>query len=286
MAERRHQLSIEVPAQGLALDADPVRLAQVISNLLTNAAKYTNEGGRVRVRARADHGEAVLEVEDNGIGISAEMLPRLFEKFTQERQALDRSRGGLGLGLAIVREIVQLHGGTVSARSRGEGHGSTFEVRLPLAPAGAASGAGQARAADLGGGSVCRVLLVDDNPDVLDALSTLLAMKGHEVTALPEPRAALALPDAYAPEVALLDIGLPGMSGYELVAALKQRPGFADTDFVALSGYGQPEDRARSEAAGFSAHLVKPPVAQELVALMAALVQRRRARGALLAPLG
>jgi CheY-like chemotaxis protein len=240
----------------------------------------------VRVRARADHGEAVLEVEDNGIGISAEMLPRLFEKFTQERQALDRSRGGLGLGLAIVREIVQLHGGTVSARSRGEGHGSTFEVRLPLAPAGAASGAGPACAADLGGGSVCRVLLVDDNPDVLDALSTLLAMKGHEVTALPEPRAALALPDAYAPEVALLDIGLPGMSGYELVAALKQRPGFADTDFVALSGYGQPEDRARSEAAGFSAHLVKPPVAQELVALMAALVQRRRARGALLAPLG
>jgi signal transduction histidine kinase/DNA-binding response OmpR family regulator len=278
IAERRHQLLIETPAQGLAVDADPVRLTQVISNLLTNAAKYTNNGGRVRVCARAEDGQAVLEVEDNGIGISPEMLPRLFDRFTQERQALDRSRGGLGLGLAIVREIVQLHGGLAAARSDGEGRGSTFEVRLPLAPAGSTAGAGAVCAADGSGEPCCRVLLVDDNPDVLDALSTLLAVKGHEVTALPDPHAALALPEAYAPEVALLDIGLPGMSGYELVAALKGRPGFAATDFVALSGYGQPEDRARSEAAGFSAHLVKPPVAQELIGLLAALGQRRRAR--------
>jgi CheY-like chemotaxis protein len=127
------------------------------------------------------------------------------------------------------------------------------------------------------GEACCRVLLVDDNPDALNALCTLLAMKGHEVTALPDPRAALALPETYAPDVALLDIGLPGMSGYELVAALKGRPGFAATGFVALSGYGQPEDRARSEAAGFEAHLVKPPVAQDLFTLLAALGPRRRA---------
>ncbi|MGZ4711791.1 MAG: response regulator, partial [Acidimicrobiia bacterium] len=154
----------------------------------------------------------------------------------------------LGLGLAIVREIVHLHGGAVAARSPGEGCGSVFEVRLPLAASEAQAGAGPACAPGGRGAAVCRVLVVDDNPDALNALCTLLAMKGHEVTALPEPRAALALPEAYAPDVALLDIGLPGMSGYELLAELKQRPGFAATDFVALSGYGQPEDRARASS--------------------------------------
>ncbi|HEX8784662.1 MAG TPA: ATP-binding protein, partial [Telluria sp.] len=283
MAERGHQLALEVPVEGLAVDGDPIRLTQVLSNLLTNAAKYTNNGGRVRVCARAEGEEAVLEVEDNGIGISADMLPRLFDKFVQERQALDRSRGGLGLGLAIVREIVALHGGRVAARSQGEGRGSVFEVRLPLAPCEAAAGAGPACAAGGSSASCCSVLLVDDNPDVLDALRILLEMKGHEVTALPDPRAVLALPDDYAPEVALLDIGLPGLSGYELVAALRRRPGFADTDFVALSGYGQPDDRARSEAAGFCAHLVKPPAAQELDGVLASLVQRRRVRSGALA---
>jgi signal transduction histidine kinase len=279
MSERSHQLHIDVPAGGLAVMADPIRLVQVIGNLLTNAAKYTNNGGRVQVRARAEDGHAVLEVEDNGIGISAEMLPRLFDKFVQERQALDRSRGGLGLGLAIVREIVQLHGGAVAVRSRGEGHGSLFEVRLPLAAteamarAGAEPGAG--RGAGRAGPAPCRVLLVDDNLDVLDALRTLLTLGGHAVTALPDPGAALALPEDYAIDVALLDIGLPGMSGYELMAELRRRPGFADTDFVALSGYGQPEDRARSEAAGFAAHLVKPPAAQALAALLGQLAMRR-----------
>jgi len=283
MSERGHALHIDVAAGGMAVMVDPVRLVQVIGNLLTNAAKYTNNGGRVQVRARAEDGHAVLEVEDNGIGISAEMLPRLFDKFVQERQALDRSRGGLGLGLAIVREIVQLHGGAVAVRSRGEGHGSLFEVRLPLAAteaavrAGAEPGAGQGTGAGArrAGPAPCRVLLVDDNPDVLDALRTLLTLGGHEVTALPDPRAALALPEDYAPDVALLDIGLPGMSGYELMAELRRRPGYANADFVALSGYGQPEDRARSEAAGFAAHLVKPPAAQALAALLTQLAARR-----------
>jgi signal transduction histidine kinase len=273
VAERGHLLRTDVAPAGLLLAGDPVRLTQVLSNLLTNAAKYTNPGGRIDVRAWAEDGHAVVQIEDNGIGISADMLPRLFDKFVQERQALDRSRGGLGLGLAIVKEIVGLHGGHVSVRSPGLGHGSVFELRLPLADA--AAGVGSEDVAwPAPRSSGCRVLLVDDNPDVLDAMRALLELGGHAVTALADPHAALALPDGDAPDVALLDIGLPGMNGYELVAALRARPGWAHTAFVALSGYGQPEDRARSLGAGFGAHLVKPPAPQELAALLDALAQR------------
>jgi signal transduction histidine kinase len=275
VAERSHHLVTDVAPGGLLLHGDPIRLTQVLSNLLTNAAKYTNPGGRIHVRARAEAGHAVLQVEDNGIGISPEMLPRLFDKFVQERQALDRSRGGLGLGLAIVKEIVALHGGTVTAYSRGLGHGSVFELRLPLADTGAGTDGGETDAGPARGRTGRRVLLVDDNTDVLDAMRALLELSGHAVTALADPHAALALPDDYAPDVALLDIGLPGMNGYELLAALRARPGCAGTDFIALSGYGQPEDRARSLGAGFCAHLVKPPAPQELAALLDTLARRR-----------
>jgi signal transduction histidine kinase len=275
MAERSHHLTTDVAPDGLPLHGDPIRLTQVLSNLLTNAAKYTNPGGRIQVRAWAEDGQAVVQVEDNGIGISSAMLPRLFDKFVQEHQALDRSRGGLGLGLAIVKEIIALHGGTVAAHSDGLGHGSVFEVRVPLAGSGAGTGAGPADASPARRGNGRRVLLVDDNVDVLDAMRALLELGGHAVTALADPHAALALPDDYAPEVALLDIGLPGMNGYELLAALRARPGCADTDFIALSGYGQPEDRARSLGAGFCAHLVKPPAPPELAALLESLARRR-----------
>ena len=275
VAERSHHLVTDVAPGGLLLHGDPIRLTQVLSNLLTNAAKYTNPGGRIHVRARAEDRHAVVEVEDNGIGISPDMLPRLFDKFVQERQALDRSRGGLGLGLAIVKEIVVLHGGTVTARSRGLGHGSVFELRLPLAESCAAAAGGAADAGPARRRNGRKVLLVDDNADVLDAMRALLELGGHAVTALADPHAALALPDDYAPEVALLDIGLPGMNGYELLAALRARPGCADTDFIALSGYGQPEDRARSLGAGFCAHLVKPPAPPELAALLETSARRR-----------
>ena len=286
VAERTHALHIDVAPGGLPLHGDPIRLTQVLSNLLTNAAKYTNPGGRIRVHARAEDGRAVLAVEDNGIGISAEMLPRLFDKFVQERQALDRSRGGLGLGLAIVQEIVALHGGTVTVRSPGLGHGSVFELRLPLADAGADPEAGTAGAGPARRRHGRRVLLVDDNADVLDAMRGLLELGGHAVTALDGPHAALALPDDYVPDVALLDIGLPDMNGYELLAALRARPGCADTDFIALSGYGQPEDRARSLGAGFCAHLVKPPAPAELAALLDTLAHRRVGAAADLRPSG
>lgn len=284
VAERCHQVEIAVPDQGLAVMGDPIRLTQVIANLLTNAAKYTNNGGRIRLQARADGQEAVLTVEDNGIGIAADMLPRLFDRFVQERQALDRSRGGLGLGLAIVKDIVALHGGSVHAASAGAGQGSVFEVRLPLMKEdGAGDGAGatpQAASNALPGTSV---LLVDDNPDVLESTGALLRLAGHAVTALADPQAALALADRLdaggtrAPQVALLDIGLPGLSGYELAAELRRRDAFRDTDFVAISGYGQPEDRARSQAAGFAAHMVKPPAPGELARVLEMLVQRRLA---------
>jgi len=281
MAERRHRLTLEVPAQGLLLNGDPIRLTQVVGNLLTNAAKYTNNGGAIQVRARADGGDAILQVRDNGIGIAPDMLPRLFDRFVQERQALDRSRGGLGLGLAIVKDIVALHGGSVAVASEGTGRGSVFEVRLPLAPFDAAAAPGPDHRSTACASGACRVLLVDDNPDVLESTRALLEMGGHDVTALSDPQAVLALADALeqgggpAPQVALLDIGLPGLNGYELAAELRRRGAFRDTEFVAISGYGQPEDRARSLAAGFSAHVVKPPAARELAALLETLAQRR-----------
>jgi signal transduction histidine kinase len=282
VSERGHRLEVDVPEHGLAVTGDPIRLTQVLGNLLTNAAKYTNKGGHIKVHARMDGhpgaGQAVLRVEDDGIGIAAEMLPRLFDRFVQERQALDRSRGGLGLGLAIVKDIVALHGGSVSAHSDGPGRGSVFEVRLPLAETGSVTADGAAAPAQ--DGSACSVLLVDDNPDVLALMRTLLELQGHAVTALSDPQAALALPAGFAPQVALLDIGLPGMSGYELAAELRRRPGFRGTDFVAISGYGQPEDRARSEAAGFRAHLVKPPAAHVLAALLDKLGRERQGRAA------
>jgi len=281
VAERSHHLAIAVPERGLAVNGDPIRLTQVIANLLTNAAKYTNNGGRIGVRAFLDAGEVVLQVEDNGIGIAPDMLPRLFDRFVQERQALDRSRGGLGLGLAIVKDILALHGGSVSVHSAGAGQGSLFEVRLPLAVDDGIAAPGPAGAGVLEESAGATVLLVDDNADVLESTRALLTLAGHTVTALADPRAVLLLADRLdrdgepGPQVALLDIGLPGMSGYELAAELRRRAAFRDTDFVAISGYGQPEDQARSQAAGFAAHVVKPPATGELAALLESLMQRR-----------
>jgi CheY-like chemotaxis protein len=268
LEERSHRLHVDVPATGLAIDADAVRFTQVLSNLLTNAAKYTNRAGLITVSACADGHEAVLRVSDNGIGISAEMLPRLFDKFTQEHQALDRSRGGLGLGLAIVRSLVALHHGTVRAISAGQGQGSTFEMRMPLSaiPAADAAPAVAPRAAS--GGK--RIMLVDDNVDVLESLRALLELDGHDVYALPDPASALKLADTIRPDVAILDIGLPGMDGYELAAELRRHSGLAGTRMIALTGYGQPSDRQRTTAAGFSGHLVKPVNAGQLHQLLKA----------------
>ncbi|WP_374584716.1 ATP-binding protein [Pseudoduganella sp.] len=272
LEERQQSLELDVPDHGLALDADPMRFVQVLVNLLTNAAKYSNPGGHISVRARAEQGFAVLAVRDTGIGIGADMLPHLFDKFVQAPQSLDRSRGGLGLGLSIARSLVQLHGGEISATSAGSGAGSEFVVRIPLAdeppqlpavPGQAASAAQQAAATPR------RVLLVDDNQDVLQGLRALLEVRGHEVQAVADPASALRTSASFVPDLAILDIGLPGMDGYELASELRRQPGFGNTRLVALSGYGQQADQARSRAAGFAAHLVKPITPAQLYSLLA-----------------
>jgi signal transduction histidine kinase len=268
LEERQQSLELEVPPEGLPLDADPVRFVQVLVNLLTNAAKYSNPGGHILVRAKLAQGRVVIKVRDSGIGIGADMLPQLFDKFVQAPQSLDRSRGGLGLGLAIARSLVQLHGGEIDAHSAGSGFGSEFTIRVPLAGDQASVPAMDAAAGALAAVSPRRVLLVDDNQDVLQGLRALLEVGGHEVQAVGDPASALRASASFVPDLAILDIGLPGMDGYELATELRRRPGFGNTRLVALSGYGQPADQARSRAAGFSVHLVKPITPAQLYSLL------------------
>jgi PAS domain S-box-containing protein len=257
--QQRHVLDVDVP-RGLIIDGDAGRLAQVVANLLTNAAKYTESGGRVRVRASADGGDVVLTVRDTGVGIDPEMLPRVFDLFVQEGQALARSQGGLGLGLAIVRGLVELHGGRVTAASEGRHRGAEFVVRLPRATAAApeaplASIRTDAPAASRTAG---RVLVVDDNRDAADLLCELLRAIGFETRAAYDGPAALVEAARFEPHVALIDIGLPVMDGYEVAQRLTAGSDRWHPRLVAVTGYGQQRDREASARAGFSAHLVKP----------------------------
>jgi signal transduction histidine kinase len=268
LEEREHDLAVNVP-RGVFVDADPARLAQVIANLLTNAAKYTEKGGHIAVRAVAEDGMAVIAVHDSGIGIAPEMLPRVFDMFTQERQALDRTQGGLGLGLTIVRNLTGLHGGRVDAHSEGRNRGSTFTVRLPLASGAAASAAvadeppAAARAAR--GGPA--ILIVDDNADAAAMLAEWVESLGYRVATAHDGPAALQTMAVSSPSIALLDIGLPVMDGYELASRVRQAHG-KSVKLVAITGYGQAADRERSRAAGFDAHLVKPVDLDALAALL------------------
>jgi signal transduction histidine kinase/DNA-binding response OmpR family regulator len=263
--ERRHTIVVEVP-RGLVVEGDQARLAQVFANLLTNAAKYTDPGGTIRISATREGDRAAVCVADTGTGIAPEILPRIFDLFTQERQDIDRSEGGLGLGLAIVHSLVQAHGGAVAAESQGKGRGATFTVRLPVsvtppaeleaAPAAAAAGAG------------CRILLVDDNRDAADLLADSLRALGHAVHVVHDGPAALEAVRGDVPDVALLDLGLPVMDGIELAERLREDPRLHDVQLVAITGYGQEVDRRRTDAAGFAAHLVKPVDVHALDALL------------------
>ena len=254
--ERRHTLAIAVP-RGLETDGDPGRLAQVFANLLANAAKYTDRAGRIEVSGRKEDSRLVVSVTDNGSGIGPDMMPRLFRLFSQERQALDRSQGGLGLGLAIVRGLVEAHGGTVAAHSAGPGKGATFTVTLPsAAPTPVSVERPQASETAPGGGRA--VLLVDDNHDAAELLADSLRRFGHVVHVATDGPSALELVRQFTPDVALLDLGLPVMDGFELAERLRQEPRLTSTGLVAITGYGQDVDRRRSEGAGFHAHLVKP----------------------------
>ena len=261
--QRRHRLAIDVTTSGLVVDVDAVRLAQVISNLLTNAAKYTEVGGEVSVRAERAGNEVILTVRDNGIGIAPEMLPRIFDLFVQDHQALDRSLGGLGLGLAIVRSLVTAHGGRVTAASEGKGKGSTFSIAIPAAPDMAATDRPAApRARSSGNNKVRpeprRILVVDDNNDAAELLAMALGMLGHSTRVAPDGPTALTMAEEFDPEIALLDIGLPVMDGYELARRLRDDPKREGLRLIAVTGYGQETDRKQSKAAGFDAHMVKP----------------------------
>ena len=268
--QRRHQLQVEVDP-GLEWEGDPVRLAQVVSNLLTNAARYTEPGGRLWLRVRRDGPDAVeISVRDTGIGLAPEVRDQVFELFFQGKRSIDRSEGGLGIGLALVKNIVELHGGSVQARSEGRGLGSEFVVRLPLRSASAMQAPAEQIAVTQPASTPQRVLLVDDNADGADTLGRLLRAHGHAVEVYHDPVSALAAIDRFQPTVALLDIGLPVLDGYQLAARIRALPGGQACRLVALSGYGLAADHARSEVAGFERHLVKPVNPDEAARVVAA----------------
>jgi signal transduction histidine kinase/DNA-binding response OmpR family regulator len=262
---RGHTLTVRVP-DDLRVDADRHRLQQVVDNLLANAVKYTTDRGRIEISAEPEDALVRIVVRDNGRGITEALLPDVFQPFVQGEQALDRSDGGLGIGLTLVETLVDLHGGTIEAHSDGPGTGATFTVRWPGATAGAAAPAPRLIAASA---HRQRILIVDDNADAADMLAALLRMAGHEVSVANHGATALELARDFAPQVALLDLGLPEIDGFELAHRLRGLDICRDTVLIAVTGYGQPGDRRRSKAAGFAHHLVKPVALATLEALLA-----------------
>jgi signal transduction histidine kinase/DNA-binding response OmpR family regulator len=273
LEQQRHDLRVEVPRTGLTVHADAGRLSQVVANLLTNAAKYTEPGGTIAVRGRAEGEEVVLTVRDTGIGIDAEMLPRIFDLFAQERQTLERSQGGLGLGLAIVRSLVAMHGGSVFATSEGKGRGAEFTIRLGRISSGGAAlppeGVDPVRPVQVPSRS--RVLIVDDNHDGAMLLADMLSTFGYITRVVHDGPSALREAEVFAPQIALLDIGLPVMDGYELASRFKEHPRLSQTRLVAVTGYGQEQDQRLSARAGFLAHLVKPVDMDQLRSVLQAI---------------
>ncbi len=269
-----HRLSVRLPPDSLPIDADPVRMAQVVGNLVTNAAKYTEVNGDIWVTAERDCDTAILRIRDNGIGIAPTMLPRIFELFVQVDHASTKAQGGLGIGLTLVKNLVEMHNGTVEARSEGLGKGSEFVVRLPIAKQVIDRGEGgelgsQRQPLPLPSGH--RLLVVDDNQDAANSLAVLLRLQGHEVRVVFSGVAALEIAQGYLPDLVFLDIGMPGMDGYEVARRMRQQPGLEKVVLAALTGWGQPEDRRRTAEAGFEHHLVKPPEPRSLEIALAVL---------------
>ncbi len=267
----KHILMFDLPEEPLWLFADLTRVAQVVSNLLNNAAKYTPDGGRITVSARSDGTHAVLSVSDTGVGIPVEMLPKVFDLFTQVDHNLDRSQGGLGIGLALVKQLLEMHGGKISAKSSGAGRGSTFIVHLPLASV-VEDGVQTNDVPDFVESKTQtgrRVLVVDDNAPSAETIGWMLELSGHQLKLATDAAAALAIVETFQPEVVLLDIGLPGMNGYDLCRKLRKDPRFKDTLMIAQTGWGQDRDRQLAKDAGFNHHLVKPLNLEELSQLLA-----------------
>jgi signal transduction histidine kinase/CheY-like chemotaxis protein len=257
MEDKGHEFTTEVSAEPMPLFADPTRAEQIVANLLTNAAKYTPEGGQVTLRAYPDEDEVVIEVSDSGVGLPVDMLSRVFDLFAQADRTLDRSQGGLGIGLTVARKLAEMHDGTLSASSDGLGHGSTFTVRLPLSEEPASRAATTPQEMRLDRRVRLRILVVDDNRDTAISGAMLLQTLGHEVETAFDGPSALEVARTFKPQALFLDIGLPGMTGYEVARTLREE-GFQEQTIVAVSGYGQAEDRKRSREAGFDHHLVKP----------------------------
>ena len=260
--------ALELPPQALYVDADPVRLTQIISNLLNNAAKYSDRSRRVVLTARGEGGEAVVSIRDFGVGIPADMLERVFDMFAQVQGPGRGGKGGLGIGLTLVRSLVQMHGGSIVATSEGAGKGSTFTFRLPLV--GPPMVDEERHAGNGGNGLSLRILVVDDNQDAADSLALMLALSGHETHAAYDGAAALELAERVVPDVVLLDIGMPELNGYEVAERLRRLPWGHRVVLIALTGWGQDEDRRRALAAGFDHHLTKPVDPQRLATLLEA----------------
>jgi signal transduction histidine kinase len=269
----QHALTVDVPDAALPVDADATRIAQVVANLLNNAAKYTPPGGQIALSARRDGLDAVITVRDSGVGIAADALAGVFEMFSQIGRTVDRSQGGLGIGLSLVRRLVEMHGGSVAASSAGVNAGSVFTVRLPLAAEKVQTGQvpGEPAPAPENPTGGLKVLVVDDNVDAAVTLSMILEISGYTAKVAHDGYEALAVAQAFGPRVAFLDIGMPGMSGYETARAIRATPGLEDIVLVALTGWGAESDRLRSNAAGFDHHLTKPVQLDVVEALLAGL---------------
>jgi PAS domain S-box-containing protein len=265
---KKQQLDVHHDGRPMPILGDPTRLTQIALNLVNNASKYTPHGGHIRVILERLNGSASLRVADDGIGIAPELLPRVFDLFVQGERSIDRSEGGLGLGLTLVRRLVTLHGGTVTASSQGPGHGSEFEVRLPIQKLGPRPAPEPADPAAAGGKR--RVLVVDDNEDSTETMATLIGLWGHEVRTAGDGATALRVAAEFRPHAVLLDIGLPHVSGYDVARQIREIPGLRDVRLIAMTGYGQEEDRKRSHDAGFTDHLTKPVPPDLLKELLAA----------------
>jgi signal transduction histidine kinase/CheY-like chemotaxis protein len=268
LESRNHKLQVKLPAEQVVLDADALRVSQILANLLTNAAKYTDPGGRIELRAEIEGELLRMSVKDNGIGIPGKALPELFTLFSQVEASAARSEGGLGIGLALVKGLVELHGGTVAADSAGSGQGSEFIVHLPLVPPSLAASAKLVPDKPSVRAVGRRVLIADDNRDAADSLATLLQLSGHEVRVAYGGAAALSLAQTFRPEFALLDIGMPDLNGYRVAEALRAEPWGAAPYLVALTGWGQDEEKRKALAAGFDAHLTKPIELEQLTRLL------------------